>query len=85
MNEIDTTSLPKKLQQVKKREQITELIESNLFPGQEVTTEEAYELCRHLATYAVVSEMFRAVCGSLVEEGRAKKIVNGRYLILKHK
>lgn len=64
---------------------IREVIESSLFPGKEATTRMVYEQCRGLASYVVVRDVFHSVCGQLVTEGRAKKIVNGRYLILKNK
>jgi hypothetical protein len=66
--------------------EIRELIEVNLFPDHTVTTEMAWNWCKHLGfNYNRVAQMFRVIMYNLIQEGKAVKMVNGRYLILKHK
>lgn len=66
------------------REKIKEIIEENMRPGQLVSTDMAWKLCRHLGGYSTITAVFRNIVLELRKQGRVENVKHGTYKILRH-
>lgn len=62
--------------------EIYDLLEDRLNQLGEIRTEAAWQICRHKYGYATVTQAFRKIMLTMVEQGKAKKIKNGHYKIV---
>lgn len=63
-------------------EAIYDILEPRLNQLGEIRTEAAWQICRHKYGYATVTQAFRKIMLTMVEQGKAKKIKNGHYKIV---
>lgn len=64
-------------------DQVYEILEDRLNKLGEISTSEAFQLCRTKVGYNATTVAFRQIMDNMIEQGKAIRIKNGRYKIIR--
>jgi gamma-glutamylcyclotransferase (GGCT)/AIG2-like uncharacterized protein YtfP len=62
---------------------VYEILENRLNQLGEIRTDEAWKKCKYKFSYSAITVAFRKIMFTMVEQGKAEKIKNGHYRIIR--